>query len=330
MTARASETANESIAGAFARGLVEPSWPALLLTIAVAAGAVRWCVTRVTADFFVAHHSWFRAGDGDLGMAATVQILARDSWEKGPRVLLVGDQALGDLFDEEGSGAGLVASDLGARVVDLTFPDQTIWESAALVDRTPRESEGVLVLDASPSRLREPAERLAELRTWPRLGFRSRAFDAELLRAELPCDSLYGDYFLDNERYLVKRLPYVLVNLLSAKPGPANEGPRPPARNETGRGNQLDVLARIVERVPRQSFLTLILVDMGERDLGDSGALEPDRGQIKALAKSDRVKWLRLERAEAGAGQGAGAEFNPESIGALRAAIESGLARGPK
>lgn len=329
MPTSASGTTRESIASAFTRGLVEPSWPALLLTIAVAAGAVRWCVTRVTAEFFVARHSWFRAGDGDPGMAATVQILARDSWENGPRVVLVGDQALGDLF-ANGALADLIAPVAGARIVDLTFPDQTIWESAALVDRTPRESEGVLVLDASLARLREPAERLAELRTWPRLGFRSRAFDAELLRAGLPCDSLYGDYFLDNERYLVKRLPYVLVNLLSAQSGPANKGPRPPARNQKGRGNHLDVLARIVERVPRQSFMTLILVDMGERDPGANGALELDRGHVEALVKSDRVKWIRLERAGAGAGQGTRDEFTPESIGALRAAIEAGLARGPK
>lgn len=251
-----------SVLSAFLCGASAPSWPAFLLTIAVAAATLWAFTTRLDEEAFLRGADRFRRCLDDDAVAATVQILllGREEIDR-PMVSLLGDAGDSGFIDVSKLQSILSAAGASARLVDLRTQGQTSWETAALLDRIPRHAQGVVVVDVAPARFQVSPEHVDALVRSPPFGFRSRALDRELQLAGRKARSLYGNFFLDNQAFLLPRLPYALWNQFfdPFKTCAAREPIRRPERESLAAN--LAVLERMTEKLLRQSHMNCFFVE---------------------------------------------------------------------
>lgn len=233
-------------------------------------------VARVDAGYLMGS-PWDQYG---YATAHTIQLEQANS--AAPSVVVLGASATRHLFEDHREYAKRLAREVG-RPVELHFlvtADQTVWESAAILDHVPERFRGVVLIGVQPSRLVSEYDQLAELMRWPRLGLRSPSME-EVARARgLEVRPLRGIYFLDNLDFLLARRYAILRNVLTGPQAYALHGRRIDTRIspeekagqlerigkrmaiwEAGHDENLELLARTIERLAERPDLEVVVFE---------------------------------------------------------------------
>lgn len=103
-------------------------------------------------------------------------------------------------------------------VCHLLTDDQSVLETASLLDELPESFNGVVVVDSSHTRLASGLAKRTEERAYThRLGFRSRSLELVSAQAGRPLDRS-SNYFWDNRDFFLPRLWPTLRNLWTGPP----------------------------------------------------------------------------------------------------------------
>lgn len=246
---------------AFWRGLTQPSWAAIIISLFVAAATLVFLTKVINEDFLMRHGDLFLECRDDPSVTSTITILKlRREPLTAPLVILVGDNQSQGFAQARDSLSTMAIRDNEFRVVDLTTAGQSFWETAALLDRVPRNAKGVVILDVSATRFQLSSSLIEDLANRAPFGFRSRAFDSEVMRVGLPPRSLHGNYFLDNQSYLIPRIGIAIRNLLMDVSDNCLSAERSRERNDQNFATNLAVLERAIGRLTQQTRLDCLLV----------------------------------------------------------------------
>ncbi len=216
---------NSAIWNAFREGATRPSWLALGLAIVTATAWITAANTLITPESVMDHASYYARGPADHAAIVTSRALRLASSDPAERrMIIVG--AVANLAGLSANAAEQRLEELAnaaTAVVDLRYPSQTLWESAALADAAPFALRGVLVLDVTSDAFVADIRRLTALNARPRLGCRFAAWHEELAVAGLEAPPLRGYYFLDNQSFFLARIPTMARNLPRVIAGGADE-----------------------------------------------------------------------------------------------------------
>lgn len=315
--------------GAFLAGLREPSALALSLTLAL--GLLPYvALTFVVDEEFLASPSGrvFATGIRDASTNLTIELLsARVAPAPHPQVYVFGASTTRNSVVMPALQSELAAA-LGApvRVYGLASGLQRPVEALAMISALPPTARGVVVVGVGPPSLGYDSDHLRSLVTSPRAGVRLDVIedDARALGIAVPPRS--RNWFWDNRRYLLPRVPALLGNLVHGMPEwvampQHGRGPRDAdvldrlyrlvfARyrvDDAARAESMRVLGRLADAVSARPRLRLVLLE----DTLNPGyrarpeyvhAVETFHAAVGPFAEARRIPFLRLqERARIGA-----------------------------
>lgn len=308
----------ESAGAAFRRGLLAPG--GLAISLALAVGLVPFGVLAATIDEeFVAGPSsrLLAIGATDTSLQATSDLVGAMTKDPArPRVWMFGPSSIRNSVD-----GPRLASALGGVVANGTSGGQGIVEALGLIDAAVASgARGVVVLGIGPGNLSQEPEKIAErLRERPPFGIRSKAFDDFLAANGTAPATPTGNYFFDNRRTYLPRVPYLLANAVTG-PSPLIAMPtrgKPVAsekewRERTGRGSARLVqfrkngeanmvhLAAIADRIAAAPDLRLVLVQqprnpryIGGGDVDD--VFEESLRMTREFAAARKIPFLEID-----------------------------------
>lgn len=252
----------------FCSGLVQPTPLSLLVAIVVAIVVSVACATIVTEAWMAEHGALFTDGQADIYGTVTREALALATCRSDRPAVLLAGSLTGDRWSPETDPC----EEDSPRVVDLRTPSQTMFESLGLADQFPTGSLEYVVLVVTPETLRMGTDRLTDLHGRSRIGVRSAAATVLLMQRGVPTITLRGNYFVDNQAYLLSRTPIfarnVLRDLLGMKaasveiPFEASYSPQADsgARDEETVQKNLESLDRLLGRIDRRSLRPTFVV----------------------------------------------------------------------
>lgn len=302
--------ADESVGRALIRGLTQPSAASLVMTCTVASALCLAAFHGLNETWMIRHGMLLAAGPHDVHVAVTRRALEiRMAAPASNRVLLLGNLASDRLCDEDALSQQIgAAAGADLNVADLRTPHQTLWETLALVDQTPRGSAGAAVLAISPAALLAGADVLAALDEHPMLGLRSPSYYIELHLAGIATPPLLYNYFFDNHAFLFNRGWIAASNLWKSPDGsaqqsaPTMEAPEHPLLSAIAEGrvgtahldNNLEALKRVLVRLGQGRRLRPILMVDAAWD-GTADAVIP---RLKTFAQEHDVALLTVDSAQ--------------------------------
>ncbi len=244
----------------FLDGLTRTSSPSLVIAGTFCSAILFWCMHTIDESFVLQNPSLFAESPSDPAFSAAEGLLAATRRESPPPVVVL----LGDISVESARHLQTQISDgTRARFLSLSYPRQTLWESIALLGRLPKSERGVVVLQISAACLQVGRETLSKLVKHPRLPFRSRAFDFEVETAGLSHPGLSGNYFLDNQGFLVRRMMgFTVSHFVSSLSLDGQTEISIDAGDVSQEGwaeQNSKVLDRIIERIIHRSRLDLVI-----------------------------------------------------------------------
>lgn len=198
-------------------GAVQPSLPALLGALLIAAGLLVTCITLLTSDLLakvdVGYFMVNREDDYAYLTSATLHVTRADSSK--PSITLIGASATREAIADAEYLSGLMMEELGKPfdVHQLSAAGLTHWEASAIADCIAEHIHGVVVLEVSPVKMAFPMWRFEELVREPRLALDSKAFDEEVRLAGVEAPRHTGNFFLDHYGFFSAR-PSAVFNLL--------------------------------------------------------------------------------------------------------------------
>ncbi len=310
---------------AFRRGLVAPG--GLAISLAIALGLVPFGVLAATIDEeFVAGPSsrLLAIGETDTSLQATSDLVAAMTNDPArPRVWMFGPSSIRNSVDGPRLAAALSGASGGDGdvVANGTSGGQGIVEALGLIDAAVASgARGVVVLGIGPGNLSQEPDKIADrLRERPPFGVRSKAFDDFLAADGTPPAKPTGNYFFDNRRTYLPRVPYLLANLVTG-PSPLIAMPtrgKPVAsekewRERTGRGSarlgqfrkhgeaNMVHLAAIADRIAAAPDLRLVLVQqprnpryIGGGDVDD--VFEESLRMTREFAAARKIPFLEID-----------------------------------
>ena len=210
---------------AFLDGLTKPSRGATAATLATVFVGFAICAITFTEGFVAGpFHRYLAWGRTDTQLEVTSRALAVRSMElDGPAVFILGSSGIREAISNSEDLQGL----LGERspdapvVCNLSSFDQTTVEMFALADMLPEKFDGVVLLGINPCDVGAgPQQHHAGAKNGfdLRFGFRSPAVDAEAIASGHDLPPVTGNYFVDNYRFFLPRLPYLFRNLAFGVP----------------------------------------------------------------------------------------------------------------
>jgi hypothetical protein len=196
---------SKSIAAAFARGLVQPSWLSLLIALALALAFFIVVGVVITPEFMRRHgDSIFGQKSTDYDMFVTTEALRLRVAGPEPMVVIFGGSttqaAISKAFLEEVFEQRLPHA---PSIYQLNTTRQTLWDLAALMEAVPDRAQGAAIIGVSPGILVRSKDELAARH---RLGFRSEKLDQAFVEAGFPVRRTTGIYAMDNAEFLSARM----------------------------------------------------------------------------------------------------------------------------
>ena len=198
----------------------------MVTTLSVVATAFVACAALLTPDFLASpRHRYLAWGPGDTQLEVTSNALAaaRTSLD-GTAVFILGSSGIREAItncDELREALASRSPHLPLRVFNCASWDQTPIEMTALIEQLPRSFDGVVVLGinpcdigAGPLQHHRDAAHAFDLR----LGFRSDIIDEAARSAGVRVPWRTGNCFVDNYRFFLPRLPFLLRNLFLGPP----------------------------------------------------------------------------------------------------------------
>ena len=262
---------------------MQPSLPALLGTLMVAASLFAACAVVITPEFLTSIDYGYLMSDerDEYARLTTIGLRLQNAGPPSAAVVLLGASAMREAISDAGDIERLIAvrSGRSVPVYDLMAGGLDLWQTSALIGCLGRGFTGVVVLGVSPGRLARDRDGLAMLLENPRLGLHSAGFDEEVRLAGLAVPRRTGVYFLDHFRFFVARR----WSLLRVVKGPAEPMRHPflnrdPATGERweslverqmsrlesyyqNREANLAVIERAVERLRRNGSVEVVLLE---------------------------------------------------------------------
>lgn len=197
-------------------GLRRPSWTAIGLALGCCALALVGLERWMNVDLLVSDARGYLAiDDEDTHVWASGRLyeLLREPQDT-PLVAVIGSSGIVEAMTEEEELEGFLRELVGDRVraADLSCFDQSILEAPLLMDRLPERFDGVVVVGVSP-RLIGRGWRW-ERPFGDRLAVRSAAVEELARGLGLVVEEQTGDFFWDNRRFFLPRIPSLLANAL--------------------------------------------------------------------------------------------------------------------
>ena len=302
----------------FWRGATTPSLPALLIILAVnltglialAVGFEGWMARG--GDRYLAANAF----DQDIYATTKSLDLARRRHSH-PIVAIMGGSAIRSMFLEQELDRLLrEKTQVPVNVYNLTTFRQSVWEMVALIDAIPKDTQGLVVVEAGLCPYAFGPEDLRQLVLNPKLGLRSQLFDDEVRRAGFEPGGRIGIYFFDNGRFYIPRMsdwmtrlhrfPIMEVPTPFLGPNPHPLVPRWGGKPYSDRLRQhrgdveanVAVLERLAQRM-KQTQLSMVLLDapVSRKFLGDFGHLvewRDHRDRMRRLAADYHIPFLEI------------------------------------
>jgi hypothetical protein len=282
------------------------------------------CLAFITPRFMADRPGYVAQGPTDDYAFVSAQALrTRAARHDSPAVALFGASALRESISHDNHIREAVGTRAGGRVAvhNLTTSAQTVWETAALTDYLGPQFEGVVVLGVSPYLLSAARGELAELVEQPRLALQAASFDDEARRAGLRVPRRTGNYFVDNDKFFLARIPKLALHLATGPVARAqarylNKKPLTAAGwddmaekikdkldnyAENADGN-LAVVGRTIERLRSRGRISVALVELptsprAMRTVVGEPLERQHRERVTAFARQHGVEYWSLDRA---------------------------------
>lgn len=288
----AATSTRSGCASEFFSGLTKPTALSLLVAILVAVAIWATGASIVTKSWMAEHGEWFTDGPDDIPGVVTQQALAMTA--KPPAVVIAGHLAGNRLAPD-------IQDNRLGRVVDLRTPSQTLFETLDLLDQLPAGSPARIVLVISSESLQTSTLQYIRRQSRRRIGVRSTAATVMRLQRGVEVVGLRGNYFVDNQSYLISRVPVTARNLVRRwlgkeapsrgqtlpTPGPDKVHPTDDAGALVGKN--LASLEQILNRLDRRDLRSENLVFWTDDPQGDCEL----RQQLEAVVRRHAVKfWI--------------------------------------
>ena len=277
---------SESAFRAFVGGLREPSALALVIALVTAAALLLSVPLVVDEDFMMSPDGRVfatQSNDKSVPITATLLRFAR-ALPPEPQVYLFGASTVRSSVDPEQLETELLAaSGHAVRAVSMTSGGQRPMEALALIDALPAGARGVVVVGVGVPSLMYSEKYARSLVEAPRVAIRLPTLDAEAARLGVPTPSTCGNYFWDNRRYFLPRIPTAVSNALfgmkplkpmnflgRALPGAAQlengfrmkwRGFDGPDGVDSTRAASLEILDRLASAVAARGGMRLVLLE---------------------------------------------------------------------
>lgn len=255
---------------AFGDGLVRPTRWSLLIAILVAILVSTLCANVVDETWMTRHGQWFSAGEGDARADVTLRALSmRTAAPQSKPLLVLAGHAIPLPMDQEPRAErSQRRSGDGCELIDLRTPRQTLYESFSLLDQIPSSAAGRVLFMATPESFGGREDAHSEMVQRTRIGVRSASASIDLMHQGVAVVPLRGNYFVDNQSYLLSRAPIAVENAL----------------NRMARRNIFDPSRHLVEEAPR----------VGDDDFPDLATIAD---KIETLGRLlDRLDFLGFPR----------------------------------
>lgn len=206
----------------FKGAALKPSTAALTIALLVPSILFGLCLAFITPGLMASSTAaYFSSGAWDDYTDLTSHALAISfDHSDQPVVIILGASDTRESITNHAAITEIVHDRTGLRPViyNLASSDQTFWEMAAIIDQIPADRPAVIVMGLGAGRFSMSPGRLAELIDNPRLGFRSTVIDDEAQRAGLVVPSRTDNYFIDNAKFFLSRLPPFMENVATQHP----------------------------------------------------------------------------------------------------------------
>lgn len=273
-----------SAVASFLAGLTSRTKFSLALTVFVAVCTSYFGATEVTESWMVHEGQIFSAGKGDWHAEVTLAALAAKQGPPPRQSLLV--------LAGHRSGHVSPAYDDGEAVLDLRTPYQSLYETFSLLDQVPSGPGVKVVITITPELLQQRASAISEMANRSKIGVRSVSATVEVMRRGLRAVPLRGNYFVDNQSYLLARAPIVARNVLFQVTGWAWLRPGVPSELQPSDAcpNPIDLallqenlmsLGSLIDRLKFRRFPQPFVVLQLERSLAESAL----RWRAKAMVE---------------------------------------------
>ena len=183
------------------------------------------CAFTFTETFVAGpYHRYLAWGPSDTQLEVTSRAISLRQMElEGPAVFVLGSSGIREAISNSEALQWMLRENTEERpaVHNLSSFDQTTVEMFALADMLPDRFDGVVLLGVNPCDLGAGPEQhhLGAKNDFDlRFGFRSPAVDAEARASGLELPIVTGNYFFDNYRFFLPRLPHLFENLAFGPP----------------------------------------------------------------------------------------------------------------
>jgi hypothetical protein len=308
----------------FVQAATQPSLGAVAGAAGVTLLLFAACLVLITPRFMADRPGYVAQGPtDDYAFVSAQAIRTRLATDDAPAVALFGASALRESISHDSQIRESVATRLGGRVAvhNLTTSAQTVWETAALTDYLAKPFEGVVVLGVSPYLLSAGRGELAELVEQPRLALHAASFDDEARRAGLRVPRSTGNYFVDNDKFFLARIPKLVLHFVTGPVARAhgrylNKKPLTAAGWDDmaekikdkldGYGDNVEgnlaVMGRTIDRLRSRGRVSVALVELPTSPRGMETIVGAPLGQqhrerVTAFARQHGVEYWSLDRA---------------------------------
>lgn len=204
----------------FLSGLKHQSLASLSLAAVIATLACYFAASTITEQWMAQNGSLFAMGEHDVQAHVTQEALVlKHSGADGDLLTIAGHLESIRFIRDDWNRLDPSIGGSGPEIVDLRTPFQTIYESFALFDQVPWSACRKAIVVVVPAMFCREANAHSEMEDRSKLGVRSVAAMVESIRMGAPAAPLRGNYFIDNQSYLISRAPYLVRNYFGQKLG---------------------------------------------------------------------------------------------------------------
>lgn len=321
----AQAAAPETAFRAFLRGLREPSLTSLVIAFVLAAALLAVPTFAIDEAFMMSPPARIFAvesADSPVYMTATLLGLRRGLPAE-PQIYLFGSSNERAAIDPAQLAEEIrAATGRSVRVVPLASRGQRPVEALAMLGDLSPDARGVVVAGLGVPSLMHSKKTLQSLVNAPRLALRLPVLEDEAARAGIPLPARCDNYFWDNRRFFLPRVPGALQRAIEGAPeyvpmpylgrGPparaALEGKFPHKWREFGgdaglaatRDASVEVLDRLADAVAARPSMRLVFIEdtvhpWYRRYPKFVDAMETARAAFREVSARHHVPFLQLQ-----------------------------------
>ncbi|QEF99626.1 hypothetical protein Mal15_36920 [Stieleria maiorica] len=198
-------------------GATTPSLLAVTLAFFIPASLLLTALLLITPEFMVSENFRYlydrRSNDTDNFVTHKVLSFVPP---KGQAVYLFGSSSTREAIHTEKQLERAIAahSDQRVNVYNFANAGASFWETFQVVDRLPKLTNGIVVIEVRPLHFCRGVDRLREVIESPRLGVTSPMIDSTARANGIQVPRRLGIYAWDNRRFFLARIPSIPKNLM--------------------------------------------------------------------------------------------------------------------